>query len=108
MHRRFTRLFRGSLLVAACLTGSWVVARAVPSRALALQLQTQRDATIAALEDAIERGGDFIGPLPGFYLPNDDDLQEDDAMMRALWQRLDRGPSAQSSIINLLRETDVQ
>src|SRR5947209_6262556 len=94
MHHRFNRLFRGSLLVAACLAGSWVVARAVPSRSLAVQFQTQRDAAIAALGDAIERGSDFIGPLPGYWLDDDSDVKEDDALMRGLWQRLENGPAS--------------
>jgi hypothetical protein len=71
-------------------------------------LRTQRDATVAALEQAIARGDDGIGPLPGSYLSDDADLQEDDPLVRALWQRLDSGPISQHSVIHLLQETDKQ
>ena len=39
-------LLRGGL-VTACLTSTWLVARAVPSQSKLLQLQTQREATVA-------------------------------------------------------------
>ncbi|HEX2689281.1 MAG TPA: hypothetical protein VHN14_21815 [Kofleriaceae bacterium] len=63
---------------------------------------------MAALEAAIERGDDGIGPLPSFFLSDDEDLQEDDALVRALWQRLENGPISQQSVMHLLHETDQQ
>ncbi|HEU4728626.1 MAG TPA: hypothetical protein VFT22_12070 [Kofleriaceae bacterium] len=80
----------------------------MPSQQLSALLQTQRDATVAALEDAIARGADGIGPLPTTFLPDDEDMQEDDALVRALWQRLTNGPSSQDSVINLFQETELQ
>jgi len=71
-------------------------------------LRTQRDATVAALETAIAQGQDGIGPLPRFFLPDDEDTQEDDPLIRALWQRLENGPNLQQSVLHLLQETDTQ
>jgi hypothetical protein len=64
--------------------------------------------TISALEAAIARGDDGIGPLPGVYLPDDDDTQADDPLVRALWLRLQNGPIAQQSLVQLMQETDRQ
>jgi len=71
-------------------------------------LATQRDVTIDALKAAIARGDDGIGPLPVTYLSDDEESVADDALMRALWQRLEHGPISQESILNLLRETQLQ
>jgi hypothetical protein len=84
------------------------VAQALPTKPLSTLLQTQRDVTVAALEDAIARGDDGIGPLPMSYVEDDADIQEDDALVRALWLRLNNGPITQDSVINLLQETDQQ
>src|SRR5215813_12972857 len=108
MHHRFKKALYGSTIVAACLATSWVVAQALPAPSLATALQTQRDVTIAALEDAIAQGNDGIGPLPINYIPDDADVQEDDALLRALWLRLDYGPISQDSVINLLQESEAQ
>lgn len=105
---RLKRAARGGGLVATCLATSWVVAHAVPSAPTSALLRTQRDATIAALETAIAQGNDGIGPLPGFFLPDDEDMQEDDPLVRALWQRLENGPISQQSIVHLLSETTAQ
>jgi hypothetical protein len=64
--------------------------------------------TVAALETAIAQGHDGIGPLPTFYLSDDDDMQEDDPLVRALWQRLENGPISHQSVVHLLQETDKQ
>jgi hypothetical protein len=106
MTYRFKRTLYGSALVVACLTTSWVVAQAVPSPSIPALLKTQREVTIDALKAAIERGDDGIGPLPIDYLPDDEDMKEDDAMLRALWQRLQSGPISQQSVFNVLNETD--
>ena len=102
------RAIYGSALVVAGLTTTWVVARAVNSPALSLQLRTQRDITVAALEDAIARGDDNIGALPINYVDDDEDEIEDDALVRSLWLRLTNGPSTQAAAINLLQETAAQ
>jgi hypothetical protein len=95
-------------VVVACLAASWV-ARAVPaSTGAAAPLATQRQATIAALKAAIARGDDGMGPLPDAYVEDTSDVQEDDPMVRALWQRLTNGPASQQSVISLLQETDKQ
>ena len=96
-------LLRGGL-VTACLTSTWLVARAVPSQSKLLQLQTQREATVAALKAAIAAGEDGIGPLPGLYIDDDEDEQEDDPLIRALWLRLEGGPISQQSTVMLLGE----
>jgi hypothetical protein len=105
---RLKRAVGGCGLIAVCLASSWVVARAVPSAPISALLRTQRDATVAALETAIAQGKDGIGPLPGFFLPDDEDTQEDDPVVRALWQRLENGPILQQSVMHLLQETDTQ
>lgn len=105
---RLKRAARGGGLVATCLATSWVVAHAVPSSPTSALLRTQRDATVAALETAIAQGQDGIGPMPGFFLPDDEDMQEDDPLVRALWQRLENGPISQQSIVHLLSETSAQ
>ena len=104
----FKRAAYGGGLVIGCLTLTWVVARAVPSPSLATQLQTQREATVAALEAAIARNADGIGPMPAAYIPDDDETQEDDALVRALWLRLQNGPTSQQMVVNLMQETDRQ
>src|SRR6266478_995048 len=71
-------------------------------------LATQRDVTIDALKAAIARGDDGIGPLPVTYLSDDEESVADDALMRALWLRLEHGPISQESMLNLLRETRLQ
>jgi hypothetical protein len=108
MTYRFKRTLYGSGLVAACLTASWVVAQAVPSPSTPALLLTQREATIQALKDAIDRGDDGIGPLPDNYIPDDADLQKDDPIVRGLWMRLHNGPATQQSLIQLLQETQLQ
>ena len=87
---------------------TWVVARAIPSTSVADQLERQRELTIAALETAIAQGGDGIGPLPSDFVANDEDTQEDDPLVRALWLRLSNGPISQQSVINLMQETEHQ
>jgi photosystem II stability/assembly factor-like uncharacterized protein len=99
-------LFRGAIVVGG-LTSSWLVARALPPSQLAA-LQTQRDATVAALEAAIARGDDGIAPLPSVFIDDNDDQQEDDPLVRALWQRLTNGPTTQASVIHLMAETTAQ
>jgi hypothetical protein len=99
-------LFRSGLVV-ACLATTWVVARALPSLRAA-QRQSQRDATIAALQAAIARGDDGIGPLAIGYIADDEDQQADDPVVRALWQRLHDGPAAQQSVVHLLNEAAAQ
>ena len=47
-------------------------------------LATQRELTIQALEAAIARGDDGIGPLPVAYLADDAEEVADDALIRAL------------------------
>jgi len=105
---RFKRAASGTTVVAVCLATSWVVAQAVPSSPMDALLKTQREVTVTALETAIARGDDGIGPLPGFYLPDDADMQADDPLVRALWQRLNNGPISQQSVVHLLQETDQQ
>src|SRR5689334_14230222 len=102
------RAVYGSAVVAAGVTTTWVVAHAVNSPSTTAQLQTQREATVAALEAAIARGEDGIGPLPDSYVDDNDDTQEDDALVRALWQRLTNGPTSQQSVVHLLQETQLQ
>jgi hypothetical protein len=100
-------LLRGGLII-VCLASTWLVARALPLLSRPQQLQTQREATIAALKAAIAAGEDGIGPLPSDYIDDNADEQEDDALLRALWQRLDTGPISQQSITILLAETAKQ
>jgi hypothetical protein len=71
-------------------------------------LQTQREATVTALEEAIARGDDGIGPLPSAFIEDPDEVVQDDALVRALWERLTNGPASQQSIVHLLQETDRQ
>ena len=106
--RTLKRAIYGSALVAAGLTTTLVVAHAVNSPAKAAQLQSQRDATIAALQAAITANQDGIGPLPGNFVEDTDDMQADDPMLRALWARLNSGPISQDSIVRLLNETTQQ
>jgi hypothetical protein len=106
--RTLKRAVYGGALLAAGLTTRWFVAQAVNSPSTAAQLQTQRDVTVAALEAAIARGDDGIGPLPTNYLENTDDTQEDDALVRSLWLRLNNGPVSQQSVVHLLSETQQQ
>jgi photosystem II stability/assembly factor-like uncharacterized protein len=49
-----------------------------------------------------------MGPLPSAFVEDDADVQEDDALVRALWLRLNNGPVSQQSVMNLLTETDAQ
>jgi hypothetical protein len=107
MHR-FKKTLYGSTIVVASLTTSWVVAQALPAPSVAALLQTQRDVTVTALLAAIDRGDDGIGPLPTVYVNDEDDLEEDDAYVRALWLRLNNGPIEQQSVLNLMLETDAQ
>jgi len=90
------------------LTATWVVAQAVNSPSQTAQLQGQRDAIVAALESAIAQGGDGLGALPASFVENASDVQEDDPMVRALWQRLTYGPSNQASVVHLMQETTRQ
>lgn len=108
MTYRFKRALYGSAVVVACVTASWVVAIAVPSTSTPALLLTQRDATIAAIQAAIERGDDGIGPMPSDYIPDDADMQKDDPILRGLWTRLNNGPATQQSILQLLQETQQQ
>jgi hypothetical protein len=94
--------------VAAALTTTVVVAHAVNSPSKQQQLQNLRDVTIAALEDAIEHGQEGIGPLPVSYVDDDSDAVQDDALVRALWQRLNNGPTTQASLVHLMQETSIQ
>jgi hypothetical protein len=98
--------------VGVCLTTSWILGRAVPAAPGAALLQTEREVTVAALEDAIAQGRDGIGPLPPFYIPanpdGDDEREQDDALVRSLWLRLTNGPSSQQSSVNLLQQADQQ
>src|SRR5262245_12739025 len=89
--RTLKKAIYGSAVVTVGLTTTWVVAHAVNSPSKQQQLQTLRDATIAALEDAIERGQEGIGPLPVNYVEDDSDALADDPLMRALWTRLNNG-----------------
>ena len=106
--RMWKRAAYGSVLVAAGVTTTWVVARAVNSPSTVAQLQTQRDATVAALQAAIARGDDGIGPMPTNFIEDPEDRQVDDPMVRALWLRLTNGPASQHGIVNLLQETSLQ
>ncbi|HEX7836044.1 MAG TPA: hypothetical protein VF469_01210 [Kofleriaceae bacterium] len=63
---------------------------------------------MAALEAAIARGDDGIGPMPTSYIEDTSDTQEDDALVRSLWLRLNNGPVSQQSIVHLLQETQQQ
>jgi hypothetical protein len=106
--RILKRTIYGSAGVAAALTTTVVVAHAVNSPSKQQQLQHQRDVTIAALEDAIQRGQEGLGPLPVSYIDDDSDALQDDALMRALWQRLNNGPTTQASLVHLMQETSIQ
>jgi hypothetical protein len=108
MHQTFKRALYGSTTVVACLTASWVVAQALPASTVAALLQTQRDVTITALQEAIARNEDGIGPLPTVYINEEEEFEKDDAMIRALWLRLNNGPISQQTILNLMQETDLQ
>lgn len=108
MNYRFKKTLYGSALVVACIAGSWVVAQAVPSPSLVQQLQTQRDATIAALRLAIANGDDGIGAMPANFVPDDRDVLDDDAELRALWTRLQDGPISQEGLLHLLSEANQQ
>src|SRR5690349_24493114 len=68
-------------------------------------LATQREVIVQALEEAIARGDNGPAPLPGVFIADDEETVADDALVRALWQRLENGPISQDSILNLLRET---
>jgi photosystem II stability/assembly factor-like uncharacterized protein len=105
---RASKLWLRSAIAFAIIGGTFMVARAVPTGGRALLLQTQRDQTVDALEHAIARGDDGIGPLPSDFVDDDADEQEDDPLVRALWIRLNEGPVAQQSVMSLLRETDLQ
>src|SRR5213078_5159691 len=94
--RTLKRAIYGSALVVAGLATTFV-ARAVNPPAVTQQLQSQRDATIALLEDAIARGDDYIGPLPQNYIEDTEDTQADDPFVRALWLRMTNGPASQQS-----------
>ena len=81
-------LLRGGLVIAMCLTSTWIVARALPTLSplqVKAQLQTQREVTVEALKAAIAAGDDGIGPLPLTYLDDDEETQNDDPLVRALW-----------------------
>src|SRR3569832_2709830 len=99
---RPSNLWLRSGIAFAILGGTFLVARAVPTGGRALLLQTQRDQTVTALETAIARGDDGIGPLPGNFVEDDADEQEDDPLVRALWLRLNNGPVSQQSVMSLL------
>ena len=94
--------------IAVAIVGGSLLVGAVPLVGKAAQLQTQRDATVAALSSAIAAGKDGIGPLPSAFIDDDDDEQEDDALVRALWLRLESGPISQQSTLSLLHETNIQ
>ncbi len=106
--RTLKKAIYGSAVVIAGLTTTLVVAHAVNSPSKQQQLQTLRDVTIAALEDAIQRGQEGIGPLPVNYIEDDSDALQDDAMMRSLWLRLNNGPNSQASVMHLMQETTLQ
>jgi len=105
---RGSKLWLRSALAITIVGGTVLVARAVPTGGRALLLQTQRDQTVDALEKAIARGDDGIGPLPADYIDDDEDEQEDDPLVRALWIRLNEGQVSQQSVTSLLRETELQ
>ena len=105
--RTLKRAIYGSALVVAGLATTFV-ARAVNPPAVTQQLQSQRDATIALLEDAIARGDDYIGPLPQNYIEDTEDTQADDPFVRALWLRMTNGPASQQSVVHLFQETALQ
>jgi len=105
--RTLKKAIYGSAVIAG-LTTTWVVAHAVNSPSKQQQLQTLRDVTIAALEDAIQHGQEGIGPLPVNYIEDDSDALQDDAMMRSLWLRLNNGPTTQASVMHLMQETNLQ
>jgi hypothetical protein len=94
--------------VVACLTASWVVAQALPAASVAALLQTQHDVTVTALKEAIARNEDGIGPLPTVYINEEEEFEKDDALIRALWLRLNNGLISQQTILNLMQETDTQ
>src|SRR5579872_1092611 len=106
--RTLKKAIYGSGVVAVGLTTTWVVAHAVNSPSKQQQLQTLRDVTIAALEDAIQHGQEGIGPLPVDYIDDDSSALQDDALMRSLWLRLNNGPSTQASVMHLMQETSAQ
>ena len=106
--RTLRKAIYGSAVVTVGLTTTWVVAHAVNSPSKQQQLQTLRDATIAALEDAIQRGQEGIGPLPVNYVDDDSDALADDPLVRALWMRLNNGPNSQDSVVHLMQETTLQ
>src|SRR5262249_17389058 len=68
----------------------------------------QREVIVQALQAAIARGDDGIGPLPGTFVEDDDETVADDALIRTLWNRLEHGPSTQQSMLNLLHERAAQ
>jgi hypothetical protein len=92
---------------AVALAGLGAIA-AVNLPSIKVLLAGQRDATVQALEDAIARGDDGIGPLPVNYLDDDAESEADDPLVRALWLRLEHGPISQDSMLNLLRESALQ
>jgi hypothetical protein len=106
--RTLKKAIYGSAVVAVGLTTTWVVAHAVNSPSKQQQLQNLRDVTIAALEDAINRGQEGIGPLPVNYVEDDSAALQDDALMRSLWLRLNNGPNSQASVMHLMQETVAQ
>ncbi|HEX3766541.1 MAG TPA: hypothetical protein VHW23_47935 [Kofleriaceae bacterium] len=100
-----TALYGGAFAVAG-IAATVVAAHAVTSPSTKARLKQQRDAMIAALKAAIARGADGIGPLPGKFIDDDgDDPKADDPLLRALWTRLDHGPSSPQSVARLFQET---
>src|SRR5438093_4193289 len=70
-------------------------------------LQTQREAMLAAVKAAIERGDEHIGPVDGMiFLPDLDSKEgkEDDPIMRQLWTRMQQGPRGADYAQQLLSE----
>jgi photosystem II stability/assembly factor-like uncharacterized protein len=102
----YKRAIYGGSLILAAVGASWV--GAVNSPSVQSLLATQRQVTIQALEDAIARGDDGIGPLPGMYVDDPDETKADDPLIRALWLRLEGGPISQATMTNLLREASAQ
>jgi hypothetical protein len=99
-------LLRGGLII-VFISSTWMVARALPplsGKQLQLQLQSQREAMIDAFKTAIAAGEDGPAPLQGFYIDDGEDEEEDDALLRALRQRVETGPVSQQSALMLLAE----
>src|SRR5262245_30235021 len=97
-----------ALYVCALILGGLTAIGAVGLPSIKTLLANQRELTIQALAAAIARGDDGPGPLPGDFVEDEDETVADDALIRALWNRLEHGPISQQAILNLLGERAVQ